>query len=40
MIQLEPVEANALFPNGEFADVRSNGLIKFFPAHAQVRRGS
>ncbi|WHT77835.1 hypothetical protein QMY54_02610 [Pseudomonas rhodesiae] len=40
LIQFEPVEANALFPNGEFADVRSNGLVKFFPAHAQVRGGS
>jgi len=36
LVQLDPVEADTLFPDREFADVRPNGFVKFIPAHAEV----
>ena len=33
------VEGNALFSNGEFADVGADGVLEFFPAHAEVAVG-
>ncbi|MCF5056063.1 hypothetical protein GIW54_06890 [Pseudomonas proteolytica] len=38
-VKLMPIKANALFPNGEFADVGADGVLEFFPAHAEVSWG-
>jgi hypothetical protein len=39
LVQFMTVEGNALFSNGEFADVGADGALEFFPAHAEVSRG-
>jgi len=39
LVQLMTIEGNALFSNGEFADVRADGGLEFFPAHAEVSGG-
>jgi hypothetical protein len=36
LVQFMTVEGDALFSNGEFADVRADGVLEFFPAHAEV----
>ena len=36
LIKLESVEADALFPDREFADVRANRFVEFIPAHTEV----
>ncbi|OAE17727.1 hypothetical protein A2T76_04315 [Pseudomonas brenneri] len=38
LVQFMTVEGNALFPNGEFADVGAHGVLEFFPAHAEISR--
>ena len=36
LVKLDPVEADALFPNGEFAHIGSHRLVEFIPAHAEI----
>ena len=36
MIELDSVEADALFPNREFAHIGPNRLVEFIPAHAEI----
>ncbi|PHN65676.1 hypothetical protein AO286_21765 [Pseudomonas syringae] len=38
-IQIQPVEADTLFSDGEFAHMRSHGLVEFVPAHAEIAIG-
>lgn len=36
LIKLDSVEADALFPDREFTNVRPDCFVEFFPAHAEV----
>lgn len=38
LVQLVPVEGDALFSNGKFANVRAHFGFKYRAAHSQVRR--
>jgi len=37
-VELMTVEGNALFSNGEFADVGADGFVENCPTHAEVSR--
>ena len=37
-VELNPVEANALFSYGKFANVRPDSFVEYIPAHSQVAR--
>lgn len=39
LVQLMPVEGNALFSDRKFPNVGPDGLVELVPAHAQVARG-
>jgi hypothetical protein len=36
LIELDSVEADALFPDREFAHIGPNRLVEFIPAHAEI----
>ena len=36
LVKLDPVEADALFPDRELAHVRPDCFVEFIPAHAEV----
>lgn len=36
LVELDPVEADALFPDRELADVWANRFVEFIPAHAEI----
>ena len=38
LIQLMTIEGNALFPNGEFANVGADGFVENCSTHAEVGR--
>ena len=38
LVELDPVEANTLFSDGKFANVRPDSFVEYIPAHAQVAR--
>ncbi|PAM79790.1 hypothetical protein CES87_29090 [Pseudomonas sp. ERMR1:02] len=38
LVELNPVEANALFSDGKFANVRPDSFVEYVPAHAEVTR--
>lgn len=39
LVELDPVERNALGADGKLANVGSHGLVEFVPAHAEVAVG-
>ncbi|ETK19252.1 hypothetical protein H097_10347 [Pseudomonas sp. FH4] len=36
LVQFVTVEGYALFPDGEFADMRTDGVLKYLSAHAEI----
>ncbi len=38
-VQIQSIKADTLFSDGEFAHMRSHGLVEFVPAHAEIAIG-
>jgi len=39
LVELDPVEADALFPDRELPDIGPNCFVEFIPAHAEIAVG-